>query len=317
MTTTKKISINIALLVIVIAISTFVDSVAAQESGRLFLLPGESPDVRAMESDGAVTSFATINKFRIASYNYSDKRISYPVERQWSDGRDKQSDDQQSGNTEIGAVLQWWHSPGTNEDGSIDAPVKLSFANTGTDADVFNLDGNNGWYLPNMKNLYASIDIGISLPSFYGGTASGSVFDWEDPLAWKEEKNNKNEAGFSKWSLPDNAKLKLILKTSLFPDMTGFAVNRTMFNTTPVSNAAGQNHYTGSGFDSGRPFMISTGFSFLSARENGQAHYWSSNFYNDGTAYDEMDSAYDVNVFTIDTQGRITGITKKIKGLLP
>ena len=310
MTTTENTSINIALLVIIIATSLLGNSATAQETGRLFLLPGEFSGFRMEDGDGTVSGNGTIDRFHIASYSKSDKRIIYPVERQWSDN-------QQSGNTESGTVLRWKLRPGTSEVIRIDAPVTLSFTNTGIDADAFNLNGNTNWHLPNMQNLYASIDPGNILPSFYSNTASGSVFHGEDFPTWKVEKNGEDEAGFSEWSLPNNAKLKLILHNSLFPDITDLASHWGMFSPSQLFNGAEQNNYIGIDLENGRPFLNLTDFSFLSAQETGQAHYWSSNYYNDGTAYEEVDSVYDVNFFTIDTQGRITGITNKIKELLP
>ena len=317
MTTTEITSTNIALLVIIIAASLFGNSATAQETGRRSLLPGESAGVRMIEGDGTVSDPGTFDIFHIASYYKSDTDVTYPVKILWSDGSDRKFDDQPSINTENAIVLRWRHLTVTNDTYSIDAPVTLFFTSTVTDADAFNLDGNTDWHLPNMKNLYASIDLGNVLPGFYGHNASESVFDGDDHPTWEIEQNDENEAGFSEWSLPNNAKLKLILTNSLFPDFTGLASHWGMFSLSQIFNAAEQNNDIGIDFENGQLFFNSTDFSFLSAQKTGQAHYWSSNYYNDGTAYNEMDSVYDVNFFTIDTQGRITGITKKIKGLLP
>lgn len=317
MTTTKKISVNITLLTIMIATSSFGNYLAAQESGRLFLIPGKASDVRVMESDGAVTRSAIDDNFHIAIYSKSDGHINDPVERQWSNGRDKQSVDQQSGITENGPGHWRRQSLSTNDDFSINASVKLSFDSTDTDAGLFNLGVDTEWHLPNMKNLYASIDPGTSLPSFYGGTAGDSVFEEENPLIWKDEKNDGDGPRHNDWSLPQTVKLKHILNYSLFHDKTGSAAYETIFGENSIINAVVQNNYTDSDLKTGQPFMNSTDFSILPDQETGQTHYWSSNYHNFGSAYDEVDSVYDVNIITIDTQGSITGITKIIKGLLP
>ena len=310
-------SVNIALLVISIATSSIGYSAAAQDNGRSMLFPGESSAIRVMEIDGTVTSSVSVYKFHMASYSKNDSRINDPDERQWSNGPNKPSVNHQSDSTENYAGLWRRQSLGTNDLYSFDAPVKLSFDNTATDADAFSLVGNTGWHLPNMKKLYASIDTGISLPGLYGGNTGEKVFEDENPLFRKEEKNNSDLPRQKDLSLPQTAKLKHILNYSLFQDKTGAAAYETIFGEISIINAVVQNNYTESDLKTGQPFLNSTDFSFLPAQETGQTHYWASNYYNLSTADDEMDLIHDVNIFTIDTQGSITGITKIIKGLLP
>ena len=312
MTSAKNASINIGLMVILIAISLFENEVSAQES------------------DGAVKSAATGHEFHIASYSKIDKPLTYPVERPWSDHWDKPSDGRQHSDTGNGADLRVCESQDIDDDGTIDATLTLAFGTTGTDADPFNLGGDIDWHLPNMKTLYASVDPGIRLSGFYGGTTaigatdlswtqidSDNSFYWEDPLAWEEEKTNDDQAGFREWSLPDTQKLNRLVDYAFFPDMTDFSASGAIFDATSTSNATGQNNPTGPDLETDQALIGATDLSSLSAEQTGQIHYWPGNYYNDGISGDEMYSVNYVNILSIDYNGSIGGIAKKINGWLP
>ena len=57
-------------------------------------------------------------------------------------------------------------------------------------------------------------------------------------------------------------------------------------------------------------------FTLVSSAETKQQQYGSSNFDNAGTNHDELNSAVDVNIFTIDTQGNITANPRKMLEML-
>jgi hypothetical protein len=63
--------------------------------------------------------------------------------------------------------------------------------------------------------------------------------------------------------------------------------------------------------------MNSAIFSLLAAERTEQEYFGAPHFYNDTTSYNQMDSGYNVKIFTIDTQGHIEGITGKILTLFP
>jgi hypothetical protein len=133
---------------------------------------------------------------------------------------------------------------------------------------------------------------------------------------FKEEKSDGAPAG-RKWNLTDTRKLKPILDLSLFPNATNSAASDSIFNETSLLDIANQNDDIGSTFKTNRPFMNSAIFSLLAAERTEQEYFGAPHFYNDTTSYNQMDSGYNVKIFTIDTQGHIEGITGKILTLFP
>jgi len=72
---------------------------------------------------------------------------------------------------------------------------------------------------------------------------SGRGMDWEDALAWVEEKNAENYLGYSDWRLPDAKELQSIVDYSRSPDTTSSAAIDPVFDCTPITNEAGQADY--------------------------------------------------------------------------
>jgi len=99
--------------------------------------------------------------------------------------------------------------------------------------------------------------------------------------------------------------------------MTDFSASGAIFDATSTSNATGQNNPTGPDLETDQALIGATDLSSLSAEQTGQIHYWPGNYYNDGISGDEMYSVNYVNILSIDYNGSIGGIAKKINGWLP
>jgi hypothetical protein len=72
---------------------------------------------------------------------------------------------------------------------------------------------------------------------------SGTGMNWEDALAWVQQKNAENYLGYSDWQLPNAKELQSIVDYSRSPDATGSAAIDPVFNTTQIINEAGQADY--------------------------------------------------------------------------
>jgi hypothetical protein len=72
---------------------------------------------------------------------------------------------------------------------------------------------------------------------------SGSNLDWEEALAWVKEKNAENYLGCSDWRLPNAKELQSIVDYTRSPDITSSAAIDPVFNTTAITNEAGQVDY--------------------------------------------------------------------------
>lgn len=138
----------------------------------------------------------------------------------------------------------------------------------------------------------------------------------KDTPVWKEEKSDDAHAS-KEWNLINTGKLKHFSDFSLFPDTTGSAASDSIFNETSIFKIMNQNDDTDSAFKTGQPFINSDYFSQLAAVENEQEYYGARYLYNGTTFFNQMESASNVKIFTIDTRGNIKGITGKILTLLP
>lgn len=72
---------------------------------------------------------------------------------------------------------------------------------------------------------------------------SGEKLNWQEALAWVENKNHANYLGHNDWRLPNVKELQSIVDYTRSPDTTNSAAIDTSFNTTVIVNEAGQTDY--------------------------------------------------------------------------
>jgi len=72
---------------------------------------------------------------------------------------------------------------------------------------------------------------------------SGEGMNWEEALAWVQQKNEENYLGYSDWRLPNAKELQSIVDYSRSPDTTNSAAIDPVFKTTSITNADGQTDY--------------------------------------------------------------------------
>ena len=71
---------------------------------------------------------------------------------------------------------------------------------------------------------------------------NGAALDWDDALAWVEQKNAVNYLGYSDWRLPDIKELQSLVDYTRAPDFGSAAID-PLFNATAIINEAGQTDY--------------------------------------------------------------------------
>ncbi len=74
-------------------------------------------------------------------------------------------------------------------------------------------------------------------------TDSGSGMDWEHALAWAQQKNAENYLGHSDWRVPNIKELQSIVDYSRSPATTNSPAIDPVFQTTKITNEAGQDDY--------------------------------------------------------------------------
>ncbi len=72
---------------------------------------------------------------------------------------------------------------------------------------------------------------------------NGEGLNWEEALAWVEERNAGDYLGYDDWRLPDVKELQSILDYTRSPDTTGSAAIDSIFSATSITNEAGQTDY--------------------------------------------------------------------------
>ncbi|MBK8899783.1 MAG: DUF1566 domain-containing protein [Anaerolineaceae bacterium] len=72
---------------------------------------------------------------------------------------------------------------------------------------------------------------------------SGTGMNWQEALAWVAQKNDENYLGYSDWRLPNAKELQSVVDYGRSPDTTNSAAIDPVFNTTQITNEAGQVDY--------------------------------------------------------------------------
>ena len=72
---------------------------------------------------------------------------------------------------------------------------------------------------------------------------SGEGMDWEDALAWVQQKNEENYLGSSDWRLPNAKELQSIVDYTRSPQTTGSAAIDPVFEVTSIIDEGGQTNY--------------------------------------------------------------------------
>ncbi len=72
---------------------------------------------------------------------------------------------------------------------------------------------------------------------------SEAGLDWEQALAWVEEKNIENHLGYSNWRLPNVKELQSIVDYTRSPDVTSSPAIDATFDSTAIVNEGGETDY--------------------------------------------------------------------------
>jgi hypothetical protein len=103
-------------------------------------------------------------------------------------------------------------------------------------------DNGDGTVTDNATGLmWSQDDSGVASGQASTGPRSG--MNWEDALAWVQQKNDENYLGYSDWRLPNAKEMQSIVDYSRAPDATGSAAIDPVFNITQITNEDGEVDY--------------------------------------------------------------------------
>ena len=74
-------------------------------------------------------------------------------------------------------------------------------------------------------------------------TDSGKGMNWEDALAWVQQKNEENYLGYNDWRLPDAKELQSIVDYTRSPSTTNSAAIDPIFSITSITDESGEKNY--------------------------------------------------------------------------
>ena len=98
---------------------------------------------------------------------------------------------------------------------------------------VIYVRGNTGYGLNDVEDNGDGTITDYATELMWSQDDSGSGLNWEDALAWVEDKNAENYLGYSDWRLPNAKELQSIVDYTRSPDTTGSAAIDPLFNATP------------------------------------------------------------------------------------
>jgi len=98
--------------------------------------------------------------------------------------------------------------------------------------------GING-FVENGDGTITDVATGLMWPK----ADSGEGLDWEDALAWVQQKNEENYLGHNDWRLPSAKELQSIVDYTRSPKTTGSAAIDPLFETTSIIDKRGETNY--------------------------------------------------------------------------
>lgn len=72
---------------------------------------------------------------------------------------------------------------------------------------------------------------------------SRRAMDWQEALAWVQQRNEENHLGYSDWKLPDAKELHSILDYSRSPQATNSAAIDPLFSISTIKDEGGEDNY--------------------------------------------------------------------------
>jgi hypothetical protein len=108
---------------------------------------------------------------------------------------------------------------------------------------VYFVRGNTDYGVNDFKDNGAGTITDNATGLMWSQDDSGQGMNWEDALAWVQQKNDENYLGYSDWRLPNAKEMQSILDYSRAPDATNSAAIDPVFNITQITNEGGQLDY--------------------------------------------------------------------------
>ncbi len=102
------------------------------------------------------------------------------------------------------------------------------------------VSGNTGYGKNKLANTGDGTITDSATGLMWSQADSGTGMNWKDALAWVQTKNSMNYLGYNDWRLPNTKELQSIVDYTRSPDTTGSAAIDPVFNSTRITNEAGQ-----------------------------------------------------------------------------
>jgi hypothetical protein len=102
-----------------------------------------------------------------------------------------------------------------------------------------NLDYGQNLFADNSDGTITDTATGL----MWSQADSGEGMDWEDALAWVQQKNAEHYLGYSDWRLPNAKELQSIVDYTRSPDTTNSAAIDPLFTVSEIVNEAGDKDY--------------------------------------------------------------------------
>jgi hypothetical protein len=103
--------------------------------------------------------------------------------------------------------------------------------------------GNPSYGVNSFKDIGDGTVTDKATKLMWSQTDSGSGMDWEHALAWVQQKNADNYLGHNDWRLPNVKELQSVVDYSRSPATMHSPAIDPVFQTTKITNEAGQNDY--------------------------------------------------------------------------